>query len=254
MEPPYELSYTMISRVPQAKPLKPRVALLARKPPCSWSRMVHAVLSGLGYQIEWSSLHETPGQADWTISLLDVDGGFLHRMTADTYADLQSFLKNVQQGKILWVTHSTQLSCSNPDYALALGLARCLRHESEIPFCTFEADAFDLQSAQSLDYVLCHASPSDQDLECEYCFHEGDMLIGRCTWGELVEEKDRNVRCDHPDMMLDVATPALLDSISWVESGAHPLLGEEEVEVEMHYVGLNFKVCHIVLAGPHPPF
>ncbi|PLN86691.1 putative polyketide synthase [Aspergillus taichungensis] len=243
IEAPYRNSSTMISRIPRNSSAKPAVSLVVKnRTPSIWSQIVEKELTDLDYPIRWTTLDEEPTADGWHIFLLDADCAFLYDINTEGYNLLKQYLEKVKRCNLLWVTHATQMGCADPRYGLSLGLVRCLRLESSMAFYTLEVDSFTIDSARVLDYIITRSQ--DEGVpglapDYEYSFYGGNMFIPRFAWGESEDSALRASRLVDRKR-LEINAPGLLDSLRWIEIEGGSL-GDEEVDIDMHYVGLNFK-------------
>lgn len=125
------------------------------------------------------------------------------------------------------------------------GLARTLRAELMLDLSILEVPAWDEAGAKAVIQVWekiqrsrAHSLPEP---EYEFALHEGQIKVGRYHWTPLVEQLASPPRSD-ASRKLTLTTYGLLDTLHWAEKEASYELNEGEVEVEMEYAGLNFKV------------
>ena len=140
---------------------------------------------------------------------------------------------------------STSHTCSDPMFGFIHGLARTLRAELLLDLSILEVPALDAASAKAVIQVWgkiqrsrAHSLP---DPEYEFALHEGQIKVGRYHWTPLVEQLASPPRSD-ASRKLTLTTYGLLDTLHWAEKEASYELKEGQVEVEMDYAGLNFKV------------
>lgn len=184
------------------------------------------------------------------VSLLDLEGSPIGSLPKDDYEVFQRYIEQVQECQILWVTQSTSHTCSDPLFGFIHGLARTLRAELLLDLSILEIPTWDAAGAKAVIQVCekiershAHSLP---DPEYEFALHEGEIKVGRYHWTPLVEQLASPPQSD-ASRKLTLTTYGLLDTLHWAENGACYELNDGEVEVEMDYVGLNFKV-----SSPHP--
>lgn len=93
---------------------------------------------------------------------------------------------------------------------------------------------------QVCEKILRSRAQSLPDPEYEFAFHEGDIKVGRYHWVPLIEQLTSSPLPDAA-RKLNVTAFGLLDTLQWAVKEPSEL-GPGQVEVEMEYMGLNFKV------------
>ncbi|EFQ96902.1 fatty acid synthase S-acetyltransferase [Nannizzia gypsea CBS 118893] len=241
-EYPYQFGADMISRRIEVYPPKGDLYLLHHSKVHRWAYTVESHLTEKGYAVHWCTLDQVPaGQV--IISLLDLETPFFDNISEEDFHTFQTCISTKGDCRIIWVTHGSQLECADPRYGQVLGLARTLRFELDVDFSTFEIDKFDANSAISLCNVLEKIQSSREkhwlDPEYEFLLQDGIIHVGRFHWTPLDEE---NTTTNEPNTprVLDIGTYGLLDSMSWA-NGEEATVAEQEVGVDMKYVGLNFR-------------
>jgi hypothetical protein len=94
-----------------------------------------------------------------------------------------------------------------------------------------------IQVCKKIQRARAHSLP---DSEYEYTLHEGEIKVGRYHWTPLIEHLASPPRSD-ASRKLTLTTYGLLDTLHWAEKEPSYELSEGQVEVEVDYVGLNFK-------------
>ncbi|KAK1139769.1 Type I Iterative Polyketide synthase (PKS) [Aspergillus melleus] len=239
----------IIAKVPQPA-LEPTSIdiLVPDSPRHPWHKSMESVLSDRGFTVQTHTLDQAVAKNALVISLLDLDGPFFKSITADQLSALQTLLTSAP--RILWVTHSAQVKSANPDFGLVLGAARCIRQETGIPFATVEVDAF---TPSTLDAVLSvqdkfrrQQSQNGLDAkEYEFAVHDEVVYTGRYHWASLTDMLNAQPE-QGSSLKLDIATYGAIGSLGWVPDQIDPL-GADDVEVDIRYVGLNFRDIMISL-------
>lgn len=219
--------------------------LTSNSTPSQWASDVESLFRDEGYTTNWTTLHQEPPKGRFIVSLLDLDGVPISSLSKDGCEVFQRYIEQAQECQILWVTQSTSHICSDPMFGLIHGLARTLRSELLLDLSILEVPSWDAVGAKAVTQVCkkiqrsrAHSLPVS---EYEYSLHEGEVKVGRYHWTPLVEHLASPPRSD-ASRKLTLATYGLLDTLHWAEKGPSYELGEGQVEVEMDYVGLNFKV------------
>ncbi|CAG8909895.1 unnamed protein product [Penicillium egyptiacum] len=244
-KPPYHINVSMLSRPVDDISIPSDIWLLTSNPtPSQWASDVELLFRDQGYTTNWTTLNQEPLKGKFIVSLLDLEGVPMGSLPKSDYEVFQRYIEQAQECQILWVTQSTSHTCSDPMFGLIHGLARTLRAELMLDLSVLEVPAWDTEGAKAVIQVCkkiqrsrAHSLP---DSEYEYTFHEGEIKIGRYHWTPLVEQLS-SPPSSEASRKLTLTTYGLLDTLHWAEKEASYELNEGQVEVEMDYVGLNFK-------------
>ncbi|KAB8239114.1 uncharacterized protein BDW43DRAFT_319357 [Aspergillus alliaceus] len=216
----------------------------------SWAQSVAGALKNDGHTVTWGSLDGKMSEGQTVISLLDLDGPFFRDIGEKR---LDSFkLLVASSARILWVTRSLQIACDDPDYGLVLGVSRTIKQEEGSYFGTFEIDKFDENAVSALLRVhekFCqqYHAKGTTDLDYEFALHEGMIHIGRFRWTSLTDQLFSDSRVGLP-IKLSVSSHGSLNSLYWAsDTNTHSILGVDDVEVDISFVGLNFRDVMIAL-------
>ena len=113
-------------------------------------------------------------------------------------------------------------------------------------FSIFETDVLDLEAAESVcqvyDSIKASRESEELDPEYEFSYQGGVVHIGRCHWTSLDKgDEGTTGLVEEMVMKLDVSTAGLLDTLHWtaIPQGN---LGDNDIEIQIRYVGLNFRV------------
>lgn len=180
------------------------------------------------------------------ISVIDLEGPFFAEISSESFNRLQEQLYKIRDCRVLWVTRCSQMACTDPRYGLVQGFARTIRHELVPEFATVEVDELDDTAASGLVRIL-HRFNKDKDAsfidpDYEFSLQKGLVYVGRTHWHSMqtisAGSETTGVKT------LGVGSYGLLSSLSWLEQPL-PQLKENDVAVEMKYIGLNFRVSSI---------
>jgi SAM-dependent methyltransferase len=242
---PYSLNSTIASR-PRAT-VTPRrdIALLYMSRITDWARSVEHRLANLGFTITRLALGQQPPPGTDVISMMDMEGPFFDNISADRFSQFQRLVAQVAPSRIIWITESSQMSCNDPRFGLVLGVARTIRHEIMPDFVTVELDRFDDAAVTSVLRVLEHLNERQGhpllDPDYEFALDEGIIHVSRAHWSAVREQLSAARPANRDSKALDIGSYGLLSSLAWSEQPPRPLR-DDEVEVNMRYVGLNFRV------------
>lgn len=242
---PYHLDTTIVSRPRTASPHRGRVILLYLSKIMDWARWVEGCLIQAGYTVTWVALGERLPLAEDVISLVDLEGPFFADMSENKLAQIQLFASQMTHSRVLWVTDSSQMECKDPQFALALGFARTMRHEIMPDFATLEMDQYDAAGVVSLLRTLQHIQGEGiyprLDPDREFAVHKGVIHVSRAHWTPVQEALAAVKPLDDYVKVLDIGTYGLLSSLAWRGQDSRDL-EDDEVEVEVKYCSLNFRV------------
>ena len=246
LKPPYHLSASYLSRPRDDVAISLDIWLLTRdSTPRPWATDIETLLNEQGYTTHWSTLDQAPPKGKFILFLLDHEHGYMLDLSKDDYLVFQHYLEQARDCQILWVTQSTSLTCSDAAPGLIHGFSRTLRAELLLDISILEVPTWNMDSAQALIQVCkkiqisrAHSLP---DPEYEFAFHEGEVKVGRYHWTPLAEQVT-SPPCSKAARKLTLTAYGLLDTLQWTEK-EECKLGAGQVEVDMEYVGLNFKVC-----------
>lgn len=133
-------------------------------------------------------------QGQDVISILDFGEPYLYNITEAKFRDFVNRLSSFK-GSMIWVTPSAQMSCSNPNSSMILGLTRTLRAELRKDITTVEMNdeaTTYTSSSQSLLNIYQglgqRPKARDSDPDYEYAIVDGDIKIPRVHWTTVDEE------------------------------------------------------------------
>lgn len=210
----------------------------------SWVSRLGDKFSGQGYDVSWSSLDGLPLDREnmTVVSLLDVSGPFFSDCYSDRLKKFQAFITSSPPKKTLWITKRAQLGCEQPEYGLSIGMARTIRTELGLDFRTLEVDAFDETAIDAVWEVHRRQNQTAETevFDSEYALHDGVIHIARFETNAIQSYHPKPSQ--YPHLRLDLEAPGLLGSLRWIQIEDNPPeIPADHVEIEMHYVGLNFK-------------
>ncbi|KAK6826532.1 hypothetical protein RU639_005411 [Aspergillus parasiticus] len=250
-EPPYHLNAQILSRVPAAKsPEKGEVSLLYLTEIHDWARELARDLAKAGYSVHWCTLKQVPSPGANIISVIDLEGPFFHELSPADFESFQSYVSRLADRHLLWVTRFVQMECDDPRYALVLGLARTIRHEIMPQFATIEIDQVDGASLQPVvqvfERLLSQLDDPGAAPEYEFAVREGSVHTPRFQFKSFEEQVGAGQ--SQGPRMLDIEAYAMLDSLMWTCADMTSNdLEKAEVEVDIKYVGLNFRDLMVVM-------
>ncbi|KAJ5104223.1 Acyl transferase/acyl hydrolase/lysophospholipase [Penicillium argentinense] len=238
---PYQLGAVIVARPAVAElPIK-RVTLLA----LSRSNNVELMLQGLenrGYVVYLRGLHELPLPKDQdVIAMLDDEGPFFEDMDDERFHAFKSLVDGLNERGLLWVTGLSQIQCQDPQFAQINGAARSLRSEMLVDIATCEVDSVARSTGKIVDvFEQFQTREKDHILnpEFEYVVIDNTVHVGRF---HSFLAQDELLTSDPSDSIaLRTNKPGHLAALHWEFMEAE-MLKDNDVEVEIHATGLNFK-------------
>ncbi|KAL8775852.1 MAG: hypothetical protein Q9194_003575 [Teloschistes cf. exilis] len=205
-------------------------------------------LDNRGYEITQCTLLDSFQPNNDVIALLDEDLPFFETLNEHSYEAFQKFLETLGNAGVFWITRPCQMNCEDPRYAQVIGAARTIRSELHVDFATCEVDVLNSSVDQIIQVFEKFQNRKTEDIlrpEFEYAIQDGTVYINRVFPFSL---SDKMLIAEPEDRaMLDVAVPGRLSSLHWVRRATIAELKPDEVEIEVHAVGLNFRDILIAL-------
>ncbi|KAL3478336.1 hypothetical protein BJX99DRAFT_256663 [Aspergillus californicus] len=206
-----------------------------------------SLLQVRGFNPNVRRLSDGRPDTDLVISLLELNAPQLHQLGPAGFLDLRTMLTSLDKTPMLWVTQSSQVSCSDPRYASTLGLLRTARRELGATIATIELDSLDEDSFKSAITVaqrVLQGFPDDASLDpvLEYAHARGTLMVGKFSPTVVGEELLEREQLESKES----TTLALRDrssekgSFSWTRKSLTPPPSMDGwVDVETRVVGIN---------------
>ncbi|XXG98856.1 hypothetical protein Hte_005186 [Hypoxylon texense] len=238
---PHQLTALIVARPSgTTRPLPKRITVLCGEEDSCGSQIIDQLVKE-GYEITKCRIEDSPPSGRDVISLLDVSGPYFEGMDSTRFETFRQFLRNLGGAGILWVTPLCQIGCQDPRYAQVIGLARTIRSEMLIDFATCEIDDFNTAANQVVQIFTKFQRRDDDDAlkpDFEYAIRVGNIQVGRLYPFALRDEL--LVSESNDKAVLDVGTPGRLNTLHWIRREREEIRSNE-VEIEVHSVGLNFR-------------
>ncbi|KAI2910620.1 hypothetical protein CBS147371_8770 [Aspergillus niger] len=244
-EPPYNTNAYILSRRPEAKAsLGGEIGFLHRGKVPSLAYTLAQAFTHQGVRVNWLTLNDLSSSTTDVISFLDLEGPFLSSISEYEFCAFQRFLSHVK-GHCLWLMPPVQFGCkdTDPRFGLTLGLMRTVRKEISTNFATLELDQKEPCAAENVSLVferICRQSgknPIHEDYE--YVLEDGKIHVGRFHFNYL--HQTMAVDDGFEQRSLDIGCFGIFDSLTWALDGRVEELGEHDVELDIRFVGLNFR-------------
>ncbi|KAE8333350.1 fatty acid synthase S-acetyltransferase [Aspergillus sergii] len=245
-EPPYATNATMVATVRDDDSQPSAVTLLCSSIDNEHVRAVERHFTTRGHTVHLCSLQSVSSPKGDVVSLLDIEGPFFDNISDSDLIAFQKFVSCCKSTGILWVTRSIQLKCTDPRFGLVLGLARTIRSELAIEMGTVEFESFDQASWTALEVIYRKFQARDKtdgtNTDFEFVYHEGRILTSRYkrrTPEEILALRSGSETSDAVGLRIEAF--GRLDSLAWVSLDRPGDLQGDQVEINVHSTGLNFK-------------
>ncbi|KAH8648631.1 hypothetical protein BX600DRAFT_389283 [Xylariales sp. PMI_506] len=199
-----------------------------------------------GYETLLYTLANLPPAGMDVIVLFEFGTPFFNEMTASRLEKFQALVNNLGDASLFWLTSPSQIRCQDPSYAKIFGLARTLRSELGLNFAVCEVGVDELDFSDSVDAVADvftrfqqREKETDMDPDFEYSIIDGTIRVSRFFPFEL--DKELQVSSHSEEAILELDRPGRLDSLQWSVGSSAPAPQGDEIELEVHSVGLNFR-------------
>ncbi|KAL4894897.1 hypothetical protein BDV59DRAFT_212153 [Aspergillus ambiguus] len=204
---PYHINAHILTGLPTSRKIeRDGVCLVFKSKVTEWARELAAALSSSDRPVCWYTMDQPPPSGSNVISVVDLEGPFLHSMNEEDFNMFRSFISSIEDSHLLWITPSIQARCEDP---------RC---EITPHVATLELDKIDHSSIQ----------PEGA---------ENPPELPRFHWSPL-NDYIKSSRGLQDARCLDIDSYAMLDTLN---------IKDDEVEVDIKYVGLNFRDMMILM-------
>lgn len=238
----------MISRSPIASIPEREVGFLYSGVKDIETCIIEKAFTDDGFKITWFTLGEPLASNQNIVSLLDLgDSPFLADISEQSFTSLRNILSESSPSSILWITREAQLRNDDPRRGLILGFARSIRLEFSLRFATFEIQTLDsniLKSLIKVEQRMQDANSEDSEPDYEYAVRGENVSVCRyypqdITTVDVAESESNRSK------KLKIGTCGLMNTLEWVQEDIS-IPGQGEVQVDIKYIGLNFKVCLVL--------
>ncbi|KAJ6008477.1 Acyl transferase/acyl hydrolase/lysophospholipase [Penicillium herquei] len=239
---PYQLGAVIVTRPDLDAFSKKRVTLLAL---CQSSpvKILREGLVNRGYVVDYRELNDTlllPAKQD-VIAMLDDEVSFFEDLDDQRLNSFKKLVENLKNSRLLWVTGLSQVQCYDPQFAQINGIARSIRLEMLVEFGTCEVDDISSSASKIIDVFEKFELRQDAEIlkpDYEYAILNNVVHVGRfhsfSPESELLQSKSGN------SVALQVGKLGRLSSLHWSYQDTR-VLRNDDIEIEVHATGLNFK-------------
>ncbi|KAG7412744.1 Highly reducing polyketide synthase gloL [Fusarium oxysporum f. sp. rapae] len=239
-EEPNQLNAMIVARPAINELQERRVTLLTISGSDSNSVVaLRKTLERRGYHIQRSVFSDTsvPDGQD-VIAVLDDEESFFEDIDEGRFEAFKTLTTNLKDAGVFWITHLSQLHCSDPRYGQILGISRTLRSEMLLDFATCEVDD------------LCREDDALKP-DYEYAVVDNTVYVGRIH--PFSARANIDVLSQGEAIALRTSKPGRLDNLHWASYQA-PVLKGDDAEINVQAAGLNFKdvLCAMgIVEGPN---
>lgn len=241
---PFAMDQLMLSQAMQSPAVVARaITILYLNEKHEFAEKLATQLEEAKFRVSWVKLGDERHIPDQdVISTIDLETPFISAIQSEEYASFMNYLTGLEVG-MLWLTRPAQMHCKDPRYGFIHGLARTLRSERLLDFSTVELEVLDKSSVEAVVKILGkfqdRSDLQELKTEPEYAIHGGVIHVSRYYPVSTVTALESELASDDWKQLI-VGTRGLIDSLHWVKSKPIPV-GDDDVEVEIHHVGLNFR-------------
>ncbi|KAI0543496.1 putative polyketide synthase [Xylaria curta] len=218
-------------------------------------------MASADYAVRVLSLEEAASLETICVFLLELDQPVWYDIARETFLRLQKLLATTS--KAIWVQRGTE---TLPQFRLIDGVSRVLNSELDMAALTLlrlEGDGSTLTAPQ-MGHILqvCQQRLTSPDVDTEYIERGGMLhiprLVSQPKLNAEIETRLRSRRLvarpwhaeGQVPLRAAVGSPGLLNTLHWAEDTENTFdaaLGDTDVELRVHKVGLNFRDLLIVL-------
>jgi acyl transferase domain-containing protein len=180
------------------------------------------------------------------IALLDEEAPFFDHLDSERLESFKLLTANLKNTSLLWITHVSQMECSDPRFGQILGISRALRSEELLEFGTCEVDDIPASSEKIIDvFERFQARQAGRDLKPDYEYAIVDNIVHVGRIYPFSAQKNLLISCQEDPVALRTRKPGRLDALHWA-SFQTPTLEGDDVEIKVQAAGLNFKVSSFI--------
>lgn len=259
-ERPYNINANIIARPSVEQEHQRDITLLSGQSGIHpLAKQTEILLQAQGYRIQhcqWGDEEGPPNDQD-LISFVDLDQPLLNNPGHEDWGRFIKTIDSLQQAAVLWLINPAQVNAKDPQSALILGMARTIRSELAMLLATMELEDWNLPgAAKSVVEVIKKVQHDKDDVsstldpDLEYAWVDGAVHVGRFHW-YTVPNALRETAPSPPDTKaVMVRKRGLLQTMHW--SGQPlPALADDDVQIDVKAVGLNFTDVLIAMGIVH---
>ena len=252
----------------QSPPVIPRIRIIG----AGDSELQHAIAHHLKAQLESMGAlgcdivdvaHTPPAAPEQGLHVFlpEIEKSFLRGIGEQDFGRLQSLFNSGQN--LLWITQGGGYSPEKPERDMITGLSRCVGSENN----RSRISTLALENARDTISIARHIASvvgkifhnSSEGCETEYEERSGKLCINRVVEANYLNDYMHTKKLPQKSRLeefglegralaLSIGSPGLLDTMEYVQDfDFERPLAEDEVEVQVKAVGINFKDVLIAL-------
>ncbi|KAK0732344.1 hypothetical protein B0T21DRAFT_412523 [Apiosordaria backusii] len=259
----YELNITWVASCVPPAVERQCISVLSAQQESPVANAVVKALQNRNFEVEVIGLGDKPKSDIISILDLETDKPFLDGLTPTTFSQLQTFttnLGNTGSFCMLWLTKSSQINCTHPEYSRVLGLARTIRNELLVDFATLELENLDFLASDGKMDTICQVfrqfqqqitvgkdQIDDSGPDYEYALVQNTVHVPRFHRFSVEDSLALKADSDSAGLAkkLKVTKRGSLKGLEWVNVPNSELdasqLVDDEVIVDTRAAGMNFK-------------
>ena len=185
----------------------------------------------------------------------------LRNLDQEHFSKLQKCLNGCNT--VIWLTKATSSGEKSPDFAMINGLSRVLRNECSTKFVTVGVEGnSSYPDFNWTDQVwrIAQKTFETKDGSYEEAYEQKDNILHVCRLQaghsavEAIMERSMATTSqqltwgESPPLRLTIGSPGIIDTLHFVcDHSINNALHDDEVEIQVHAAGVNFKDCLIAL-------
>lgn len=235
----------IIARPQQSSATKTQVTLICNDDLNTESHFA-SLLEASGFEVSCRSVMELSLEGRGDVVFLEQGAPFFNRMDACQFEWVKALAEEASRTGVglFWVTKESSVCCAQPEYGSVLGLARALRQEMSVDFAVCEVDDMEQSAGLVLQaFTKFHDRQREADTEMgpdfEYSIHDRITRVHRIFPFQMDSDVTRTDQTE--EAVLRIGRAGRMETLYWSAMLA-PSLQADEVEVEVHATGLNFRV------------
>ncbi|KAF1950142.1 fatty acid synthase S-acetyltransferase [Byssothecium circinans] len=229
---------TVIAKPSTTAPIPKRIHLISSED----SSLLQQELESRGYEVSKRTLTDSVPTGEDVIILLDKEAPYFDTLNGEAFNLLKNFLHSLNNSGVFWVTGLSQVHVQDPRYSQVIGFARTMGSEMLIDFATCEVDDFETSTAniaKCFEKFQRRSADGELQPDFEYAIYNGAINVPRYYPFALSEQLFKEEESDRA--VLDIETVGRLSTLHWRGATSPQELKPNEVEVDVHAAGLNFR-------------
>ena len=220
------------------------------------ARLAETLEHFTGKRPDISNLSDAKTKGKICLFLAEVETPLLSSLGPAQFAALQGILTSVCG--VLWVVCGAYFESINPDANMVTGLSRSIRSETMLKFATLDLDVetstYEEDTVQAILQIFKNTFGPQAGENCELEFtkrghkfftpriindEEMNDYVHKHTKGSLLEPTQFSTQ--DRALKIVIGTPGKLDTLHFIDQSVEYPLQEDELEIEVKAIGLNYR-------------